>query len=170
MEHADITLAVRSFNKLHVNIQNYYIDAASCHRILHCTCAAAWPLYIWSKPSININCATLYCMLNAQLFLHQWHIPHREQSLPQQWKPGPEVTGCHGNWGVWPTHSITHSLTLICTCKERFHIITKCITYSHPKLPDQWLLTTHIHKGMWIYSQNASWKGIIKKSTRFSFI
>jgi len=89
--------AARSFNKLYVNIQNYYVDVASCHRILHYTCATALPLYLWSKPSIYINCAMLYYMLNAQLFLHQWHIPHREHSLPQQWKPGPEVTGCYGN-------------------------------------------------------------------------
>jgi hypothetical protein len=30
-----------------------------------------------------------------------------------------------------------HSLTLICTGKEWFHNITKCVTYSHPKLPGQ---------------------------------
>lgn len=168
MEHVDIMLAARSFNKLYVNIQNYYVDAASCQRNLHYTCATTWPLYFWSKPSIYINCAMLYYMLNAQLFLHQWHIPHREHSLPQQWKPGPEVTGCHGNWGV--SDPLIHSLTLVWTCKEAFHIITKCVTYSHPKLPGQWLLTRHIHKGTSIYCQNASWKGIIKKSSQFSFM
>jgi len=86
------------------------------------------------------------------------HTSHRTQSTTTM------ETRAWSYWlpwqlGVW----LTHSLTLVCTCKERFRIIMKCVTYNHPKLPGQWLLTRHIHKGMWICCQNARWKGIIKK-------
>jgi len=111
----------------------------------------------------TVLCCIICSMLNC-FFINGTYLT--QNSLPQQWKARAWSYWLPWQLGVW----LTHSLTLICTCKERFHIIMKCVTYNHPKLPGQWLLTRHIHKGMWICCQNATWKGIIKKSSQFSFI
>jgi len=50
-------------------------------------------------------------------------------------KQGLKLLATMATGGV--TDPLIHSLTLICTGKEWFHIITKCVAYSHPKHPGQ---------------------------------
>lgn len=76
-----------------------------------------------------IICSMLNCFFSNGTYLIQDTVYHKNGNQ------GLKLLAAMATGGV--TDPFTHLLTLIHTCKERFHIIMKCVTYNHTKLPGQ---------------------------------
>lgn len=128
-------------------------------------CYCMTPLFLEQTKYLYQLC---YVVLYAQCSTVS-SVAHTSQKTQSTTTMENRAQSCWLPWQRDVIDPLTHSITLTCTCKESFHIIMKCVTYNHPKLPGPVIINQAYPQRYVNIPPKCQLEGHNKKSSQFFF-